>query len=236
MALNDPIINNEVILTFDQGYQYISLVVDQEHNTLTEAQAGIDGGSTTRTLGSLTGDRYLAIEKINSARELQRILTGEMAFAWNGRVHRVKSYLPRTISSVESYAIIELAETRAGTNGFTTSDTYQDLIDNHATSGLTVATRPGEGFDLAGGAYSSADNLITYAISGTEVAPNAPVFTASINATTLTITEIKSSYTYNGGTFTNVSSKVEIGSIIQNITGSGIATGTKIIEQLSLFN
>jgi hypothetical protein len=233
MALNDPIINNEVILTFDQGYQYISLVIDQTHNTLTEAQAGIDGGSTTRTLGSLTGDKYLAIEKINSARELQRILTGEMAFAWNGRVHRVKNYLPRTISSTEGYAIIELAETRAGTNGHTTSETYQDLIDSHATSGITVATRPGEGYDLAGGVYTSADNLITYAVSGTEVAPNAPVFTGSISSTTLTITEIKSSHSYNGGTFTNTSSNVVIGATIQNITGSGIATGTKILGQLT---
>jgi hypothetical protein len=233
MALNDPVINNEVILTFDQGYQYISLVIDQEHNTLTEAQAGIDGGSTTRTLGSLTGDKYLAIEKINSARELQRILTGEMAFAWNGRIHRVKSYLPRTISSTEGYAIIGLVETRAGTNGYTTNDTYQDLIDNHGTTGITVATRPGEGFDLAGGVYTSVDNLITYAISGTEVAPPAPVFTASISSTTLTITEIKSSHTYNGGTFTSVSSRLQIGSIIQNITGSGIASGTKVIGQLT---
>jgi len=233
MALNDPEINNEVILTFDQGYQYISLVIDQEHNTLTEAQAGIDGGSTTRTLGSLTGDKYLAIEKINSARELQRILTGEMAFAWNGRVHRVKSYLPRTISSTEGYAIIELAETRAGTNGHTTSETYQDLIDGNATSGITVATRPGEGYDLVGATYTSADNLITYAVSGTEVAPNAPVFTGSISSTTLTITEIKSSHTYNGGTFTNSSTNVVIGSTIQNITGSGIATGTKILGQLT---
>ena len=205
---------NEVILTFDSGYNYIGLVIDQDHNRLTEAQAGIDNGSTTRTLGSQIGDQYLAIRKINSAGELQRILTGQMCFGWNGRVHRVSNYLARTISSTEGYGIIQINEVTADSlRG------YQD-ISGYGGTGITAPTRPGEGYNVVTATYDSDNQLITYAISGLETAPNAARFTGSISTTTLTVSSISS------GTML-------VGSTITGITGTSVTANTKITAQLT---
>ena len=220
MTLNDPVIKNEVILTFDSGYDYVDLVIDQDHNTLTEAEAGITGGSTTRTLGSQIGDKYLAIKKIGSARDLQRINTGEMAFAWNGRMHRVNSYLLRQLSSLTGYGIIELSEFRSGSNGSLDTEKYFDLVGNSVPSGITAPTRPGSGFNIVSATYNQGTSIITYNIAGIEVAPNAPLFTGSISGTTLTVASIAS------GTILN-------NTAIQTVTGSSITSGTLVLGQLT---
>jgi hypothetical protein len=222
MLTSDPVYKNECILTFDSNYSYINLVVDQNHNLLTEAAAGLDNGSTTRTLGSKKGDQYLAISKINSASDLQRILTGEMCMAWNGRVHRIASYLDRTISANEGYGIIRLVETRPSNTDYNSyysdpSQYYQDLIDNHATTGISAATRPGSGYNVTKGVYNTITQQITYSLVGLETAPNAPLYTGSISGQVLTVTA------------------VAIGDVKPNlvIVGSGIDAGTLIIEQLA---
>ena len=211
-------IQNEVILTFDSGYNYIGLVIDQDHNRLTEAAAGIDNGSTTRTLGSKAGDRYLAIKKINSANELARILTGQMAFGWNGRIHRVSSYLVKNISSTEGYGIIGISETTADS-----SRSYQD-ISGYVGTGLSAPTRAGEGFSIKDASYNATSEIITYNISGLEVAPNAARFTGAINngsggaGTILTVSAVSS------GT-------VLIGSTVTGITGTSVTAGTIVTGQ-----
>ena len=213
---------NEVILTFDSSYTYIGIVINQDYNTLTEAQAGIDGGSTTRTLGAQQGDIYLAIEKINSTKELNRISTGQMVFGWNGRVHRIESYISRVVSSSESYGIIKLSETRgtgAGTNGFTGN--YQNL-SGYTGAGISAPTRPGEGFNLTSATYNSVTEQISYIYTG-DTPPNAPLFNGSISGTTLTVNSVSA-----GGV-----GALAIGSTIQNISGSGITAGTKVIGQLT---
>ena len=208
---------NDIILTFDSGYNYIGIVIDPDHNTLTEAQAGIDGGSTTRTLGSKQGDQYLSIRKINSADELQRILTGQMCFAWNGRVHRISNYLVRTISSTEGYGIIQIDE-------ITLDDSrlYQD-ISGYSGTGISAPTRPGEGYNVSTALYDSTEQVITYSISGLETAPNAARFTGAISTT-------------NGGTLTvsNITSgSMLVGSTITGITGSSVYPDTRITGQLT---
>jgi len=213
---------NDVILTFDSGYSYIGLVIDQDHNTLTEAAAGIDGGSTTRTLGSQIGDQWLAIRKINSAGELQRILTGQMCFGWNGRVHRISNYLTRTISSTEGYGIIQINEvTDDASRG------YQD-ISGYGYTGITAPTRPGEGYNVTTATYDSDAQLITYTISGLETAPNTARFTGAISA----ISPIGAT----GGTLTvsSISSgTMLIGSTITGITGTSVTAGTRITAQVT---
>jgi len=220
VALSNAIIQavsptqNDIILTFDSSYSYIGLVIDPDHNTLTEAQAGIDGGSTTRTLGSQIGDQYLSIRKINSAGELQRILTGQMCFAWNGRVHRISNYLVRTISSTEGYGIVQLNEVTADA-----TRSYQD-ISGYGGTGIAAPTRPGEGYNISTAVYDSDAQLITYSITGLETAPNAARFTGVISATTLTVSNITS------GT-------ILVGSTITGITGTSVTAGTRITEQLT---
>jgi len=205
---------NDIILTFDSGYNYIGLVIDPDHNTLTEAQAGIDGGSTTRTLGSRQGDQYLSIRKINSANELQRILTGQMCFAWNGRVHRISNYIVRTISSTENYGIIQLKEVTL--DG---SRSYQD-ISGYGSTGIAAPTRPGEGYNVSAALYNIDDQLITYSISGLETAPNAARFTGAISTTTLTVSNI-------------TAGSMLVGSTITGITGTSVTTDTRITAQLT---
>lgn len=156
LVLNDPVIKNEVILTFDSGYDYIDLVIAQDYTTQTEAAAGIEGGSGTRTLGSKAGDKYIAIEKITSSRDLARIQTGEMIFAWNGRIHRVVSYTLKQISALDGYGIIELSEQRIDNSG-----SYQNIVVSPAT-GITAPVKAGSGYVVSNASYSG--GFVTFTI------------------------------------------------------------------------
>ena len=220
LPVNDPETLNDVILAFDKNYRYINLDIEQEYNTLTEAEAGIVGGSPTRTLGSRVGDKYLAIRKIGSASDLKRIITGEMAFAWNGRVHRIKGYILKQISPISGYGIIELSEFRSGTNGSSSSEKYQDLVGNAVPTGITAPTRPGSGYNISSASYNTNTSIITYNISGVETAPEAPVFTGSISGTTLTVTAV-------------ASGKIINNTAIQAVSGSGVLPGTLVLQQLT---
>jgi hypothetical protein len=210
----------DVILTFDKNYSYVTIQVEQQYNTLTEVEVGIDNGSPTRTLGSKVGDKYLAIRAIGSASDLKRIFTGEMAFAWNGRVHRIKGYILKQITPISGYGIIELSEFRSGTNGSLISEKYQDLVGNSVPTGITAPTRPGLGYNVPSASYNTNTGIITYDIAGVETAPDAPVFTGSISGPTLTVTAVAS-----GKLIKNLA--------IQAISGSGITPGTLVLDQLT---
>jgi hypothetical protein len=224
-ALNKAVIlatslnKSEVILTFDSGFSYVIIQINQDYNTLTEAQAGIDDGSTTKTLGSQQGDMYLAVDKVTSTKDLNRISTGQMVFAWNGRLHRIVSYISRNISSTEGYGIIKLSEDRSvsGVNQITGS--YQNL-SSYVGTGISAPTRPGEGYSLTNKTmYELATQQIVYTYTG-DTAPNAPLFNGSISGSILTVNSISVA-------------DLLVGSTIQNISGSGISTGTKITGQIT---
>ena len=243
LVQNDPVIKNEVILAFDSGYDYVDLVVAQDYVTTVESSV-IEGGSGSRTLGSQVGDIYLAVEKITSSRDLNRIQTGEMIFAWNGRVHRIESYVLKTISSVESYGIIKLIEDRSDNSG-----NYQSLITSPAT-GITSPVKPGIGYIAKNGVYNN--GFVTYTIPLLDAAPtsgvsytvygnengsyNVSAVASGSTTTSITLpvnpaTVIGSVNTSGVLTVNYVSGNtIQVG---QAISGQGLSSGTTITAQLS---
>ena len=185
---------SEVILTFDAGYDYISVVIKPEKATLAETDAtvgtyvvfGDRTPSSAKTLGSNVGDRYIAVEKITSSRDLLRVQTGEMIFAWEGRVHRVESYtlVPGTGSA--AYGILRITETRAlvdiGIAGPANapapamSATYQNLAG--ATTGIAKPVMAGAGRVVTAASVGSGPNYdVTFTIGSLLAAPTAGTYT-----------------------------------------------------------
>jgi hypothetical protein len=93
---------NQSILTFDSTYNYIQISVKKDRvNTVDSLNAG-------KTLGYTAGDVRIAIDKIESTKDNARLNTGQMLFAWDGKVHRVVSYTNPGVSF--DYAIITISD------------------------------------------------------------------------------------------------------------------------------
>ena len=185
---------SEVILTFDTSYDYISIVIKPEKATLTETASEVGtfvvfGDRTpdgTKTLGSKAGDRYIAIEKITSSRDLLRIQTGEMIFGWEGRVHRIESYTLVPGVGSAAYGILRIAESRAlvdiGIAGPANapapamSATYQNLAG--VTTGLAKPVMAGAGRVVTAATVGSGPNYdVTFTIGSLLTAPAAGTYT-----------------------------------------------------------
>jgi hypothetical protein len=77
---------SQSILTFDSAFNYIQASVKKDRvNTVDSLNAG-------KTLGYNAGDVCIAVDKIQSAKDNARLNTGQMLFAWDGKVHRVVSH------------------------------------------------------------------------------------------------------------------------------------------------
>jgi hypothetical protein len=127
----DP--NSEAILTFDTNYNYILFTIDRGRITKTDT-AG-------KTLGSLTGDVKIAIKQKQSATELARINTGQMITAWDGKMHRVVSYVDA--SDVNgNYGIITLANFGSNVNASPVTVGIQSPI-NISDQTLALTLRAG---------------------------------------------------------------------------------------------
>jgi len=73
---------DESILTFDSPYRYIQLVVNKSRT---------DTPDNGKTLGYTAGDVRIAVQTITGT-DLDRINTGQMIFAWDGKLHRITGY------------------------------------------------------------------------------------------------------------------------------------------------
>jgi hypothetical protein len=83
------------------------------------------------TLGSKIGDRKLAISRLSTS-QVNRILTGQMLFAWDGKVHRALNYFDEGISA--NY-------------GYVTFEDYFDL-NSPGVTGLNTSVTPITNLDL----------------------------------------------------------------------------------------
>lgn len=133
--------SGESILTFDSTYRYIQIIVKKDDTPLG------DNDNVGKTLGYNVGDVKIAIENITGT-DLDRINTGQMIFAWDGKLHRITSY-----TNAGDFGVITLSDyysdntTRLpdinnspinGLNSPVTSDSNTDLI-----SGSEVILRAG---------------------------------------------------------------------------------------------
>jgi hypothetical protein len=88
----------ESILTFDSPYRYIQVIVKKDSTNLP------DPNNVGKTLGYTIGDVRVAVQTITGT-ELERLNTGQMIFAWDGKIHRISAYTP-----VDDYGIITLVD------------------------------------------------------------------------------------------------------------------------------
>ncbi|MAV94263.1 MAG: hypothetical protein CMA31_01075 [Euryarchaeota archaeon] len=90
------------IVTFDSTYKYIKLIVDNG-----EASNNTFAGTGT-TMGDTAGDVVIAIGKVSSQADIDRLNAGDMIFSWDGKTHVIKSYTERT-----TFATIEIGDLKA---------------------------------------------------------------------------------------------------------------------------
>ena len=94
----------ENVITFDAGYDYILLEVDN-----TFASETTYAGSGT-TMGATTGDRVVAIKRITSQIKLDRLNNQDMIFVHSGKAHIVQNYTERTGPLGEEYATVTVTD------------------------------------------------------------------------------------------------------------------------------
>ena len=82
-SVGDALGTNESILTFDSPYRYIQLVVNQNRTNTP---------NNGKTSGYTAGDVRIAVQTITGS-DLERINTGQMIFAWDGKLHRITGYV-----------------------------------------------------------------------------------------------------------------------------------------------
>ena len=76
---------NQQLITFDANYDYIRMIVNQDHVAdTTYAPSG--------TQGATQGDTVIAITTLTEVSEVNRLNNGDMLFAWDGKIHRILSY------------------------------------------------------------------------------------------------------------------------------------------------
>lgn len=97
-------IGDQAILSFDTTFNYIPLIVKKDKLSI------VDPDNVNKTLGSKVGDTKIAISLITSAITVNRINTGQMLTAWDGKVHRITNY---TLVSAQNYAYITISDTLA---------------------------------------------------------------------------------------------------------------------------
>ena len=97
-TINVDLPANEAILTFDSPYRFIQIIVNESKTGLPDLL------NTGKTLGRTIGDLRIAIRTIIDT-ELDRVKTGQMIFAWDGKIHRITNY-----TSIEDYGIITISD------------------------------------------------------------------------------------------------------------------------------
>jgi len=76
-------------IVFDSGFDYLNLLLDN-----TYASDSTYAGAGT-TMGATAGDRVLAITRISSTIDIDRINNADMIFTHDGKTFRVSNYTPR---------------------------------------------------------------------------------------------------------------------------------------------
>lgn len=90
---------NQAILTTDTTFEYVTLTV--AYSYINEN----DNENPGKKLGALIGDTKIAINIVTTPAYIPRLNSGEMIFAWDGKIHRILSYHLET-----DYAYIKISD------------------------------------------------------------------------------------------------------------------------------
>lgn len=81
-----PLASDEAILTFDVNIDFLILTVNQNFI------ATVDPENPNKTMGSKVSDIKIAVNTVSNLISRQRLNTGEMLLAWDGKIHRILGY------------------------------------------------------------------------------------------------------------------------------------------------
>ena len=112
-SLGNPLSSNEYVITTDNAYRYIGLVVD-----LTNTSGGY---------GDTIGDTNISITQVVDATLIARLNSGDTIFGWNDTIHKISSY---THDEINGFSYITI------TTGLTAS------VDPATNTSLVSGTPP----------------------------------------------------------------------------------------------
>ena len=84
-------------IVFDTGFDFLAILLDDTY----AARSDFAGSGTT--MGGTAGDRVLAIRRIQSQTDIDRINNEDMIFTHDGKSHRVTNYIERTDAGNGNY-------------------------------------------------------------------------------------------------------------------------------------
>jgi len=93
------------------------------------------GGTVSSTLGSCKGDTKIAIDRVNETDVENRLNTGDMILAWDGKIHKILSYTDLGLGA--GYAVVEI------------EDVDDKCLSGTATNGLNTPVDPTYNLDIA---------------------------------------------------------------------------------------
>ena len=163
------------IVTFDANYRYIDMTVDQDvisnietiNGSGTAPSLTVDpnftdiiaaaGASGSNTLGATVGDRFIAINALDSDNKL-RIANNDMLFTWGGKTYTVTGYAEYEyddgVGSNETIGVIQIADL-ANT----------DVTWPATSAGLAISLTNSKGVTLKAGLAAGEPAQVTVNIS-----------------------------------------------------------------------
>ena len=160
----------ERIVTFDSNFRYIDLTANNDYIATAENNGtftvdpnytdilGAVTPDAAKTFGSKVGDRFIIINPLDATNQA-RINSGEMIFAWGGKVHVIDAYSEYTFNpgtGVVTVAMIGISD-KANT----------DINYPASAAGLGTSLTNSAGITLKGGLVAGEDAEITVNISTT---------------------------------------------------------------------
>ena len=93
------------------------------------------GGTVSSTLGSCIGDTKIAIDRVNEVDVEDRLNTGDMILAWDGKIHKILNYTD--LGLLAGYAIVEI------------EDVVSKCLSGTVSSGINSTLDPVTNLDIA---------------------------------------------------------------------------------------
>jgi len=90
------------------GYQTVTFCDQTLVRYAGSTTGSATGGTVSSTLGACKGDTKIAVDRVNEIDIEDRLNTGEMILAWDGKLHTVLSYEDQGL--VAGYAIVEIQD------------------------------------------------------------------------------------------------------------------------------
>ena len=168
---------NQRVVTFDSNFRYLDLTTYQDYLTIVENIVNNTGTPslvnpilnvdpnytdiitnatpTTKTLGDTVGDRFIAINTLDSI-AIGRIAEGELIFTWGGKVHSIDAYAEYVYndgSGEVTIAVLQISD-------------FADDVNYPATAdGIAISLTNSRGITLKGGLQAGETANITVNIS-----------------------------------------------------------------------